>query len=75
MNGTARVWAPRVAKVDLVIGDEAHPMVAEDGGWWSAELPRRGPRNRTTTTGSDWTTMTSSCPTRVRDGSPPGLRV
>ena len=39
MSGTARVWAPRVAKVDLVIGDEAHPMVAEDGGWWSAELP------------------------------------
>ncbi len=39
MSGTARVWAPRVAKVDLVIGDEPHPMVAEDGGWWSAELP------------------------------------
>ena len=39
MNGTARVWAPRVAKVDLVIGSDAHPMVAEDGGWWSAELP------------------------------------
>ncbi len=25
MAGTARVWAPRVAKVDLVIGDESTP--------------------------------------------------
>ena len=43
MSRTARVWAPRASKVDVVVGGEAQPMAAQDGGWWSAELATGGP--------------------------------
>jgi len=38
MSGTTRVWAPRALTVDLVVGGRNHPMTAQDGGWWAAEL-------------------------------------
>ena len=38
MNGAAlRVWAPRAERVDLVLGDDAFPMVPERGGWFQGE--------------------------------------
>ncbi len=43
MSRTARVWAPRASKVQLVVAGEAHQMAAQDGGWWSADLPTGGP--------------------------------
>src|SRR6476661_7169409 len=45
MSRTARVWAPRTTKVELVVGDQAYPMAAQDGGWWSADLPTGGPQD------------------------------
>ena len=39
MARTARVWAPRVTKIELVTGGQGIPMVAADAGWWEAELP------------------------------------
>jgi maltooligosyltrehalose trehalohydrolase len=38
MTRTARVWAPRASKVQLVVGGTDHPMDAQDGGWWTADL-------------------------------------
>lgn len=38
MSRTTRVWAPRAAKVVLVIGDAEYPMTPGDDGWWSADL-------------------------------------
>jgi maltooligosyltrehalose trehalohydrolase len=40
-----RVWAPRAAAVDLVVGDgatvadERFPMADAGGGWWAADAP------------------------------------
>jgi maltooligosyltrehalose trehalohydrolase len=34
---TTRVWAPAASRVELVLGEQRRPMVAEDGGWWSGE--------------------------------------
>ena len=36
MTRAVRVWAPRAAKVQLVVGGVDHPMDAQDGGWWTA---------------------------------------
>ncbi len=33
------VWAPNaVERVDLVLGDQRHPMASLDGGWWRLEV-------------------------------------
>ena len=34
-----RVWAPKASSVDVVIGDTAHPLAAEDDGYFSALVP------------------------------------
>ena len=39
---TARVWAPRAAKVGLVVDNTDHQMTEQDGGWWIADLPVSG---------------------------------
>ena len=36
MSGAFRVWAPNAGRVDLVLGARRVPMIAGDGGWWSA---------------------------------------
>lgn len=34
-----RVWAPAAEHgVDLVVGDDRHPMTPAEGGWWQVEL-------------------------------------
>lgn len=38
LTRTARVWAPRAATVQLVVDGVEHPMDAQDGGWWTADL-------------------------------------
>ena len=32
-----RLWAPRLDRLDLMLDGRAHPMIAGDDGWWSAE--------------------------------------
>jgi maltooligosyltrehalose trehalohydrolase len=41
-----RVWAPKPERVDLLVGDQAHPMVPADGGWWELALEDAGPGTR-----------------------------
>jgi maltooligosyltrehalose trehalohydrolase len=36
MTGLITVWAPLATSVDLALGDERIPMLADDGGWWRA---------------------------------------
>ena len=35
---TFRVWAPRPDAVEIEIDSARHPMTAEDGGWWRADI-------------------------------------
>ena len=35
-----RVWAPRIARVDVALGDEAGPLAAEPHGYHSGRVPR-----------------------------------
>jgi maltooligosyltrehalose trehalohydrolase len=34
-----RVWAPIAERVEVEIGGERRPMIADAGGWWSAAVP------------------------------------
>jgi maltooligosyltrehalose trehalohydrolase len=43
---TFRVWAPKPERVDLLLGDRAHPMVPGDGGWWELAVEDAGPGTR-----------------------------
>ena len=56
-----RVWAPRVGKVAVKIGDARHEMSAEgDRGWWSAQVERAGP-------GTDYAFLVNDDPTPYPD--------
>ncbi len=41
-----RVWAPRPARAELVVGDAVVPMTADGQGWWSASAETAGPGTR-----------------------------
>ena len=39
MSGTrVSVWAPNPQRVELVVGEDRHPMRRDDGGWWRASV-------------------------------------
>jgi maltooligosyltrehalose trehalohydrolase len=41
------VWAPKAERsVDVHVDGTAHPMQADQGGWWSAEVDGAGPGSR-----------------------------
>jgi maltooligosyltrehalose trehalohydrolase len=41
-----RVWAPRAQRVEVVLGDQALPLDARSGGWWSRSVEAAGPGTR-----------------------------
>ncbi len=43
---TFRVWAPEPERVDLLLGDQVHPMVPADGSWWELTVEDAGPGTR-----------------------------
>jgi maltooligosyltrehalose trehalohydrolase len=47
VSHTFRVWAPRAeTSVEVLIGDERHPMTKGAGDWWSATVDGAGPGTR-----------------------------
>jgi maltooligosyltrehalose trehalohydrolase len=40
---TIRVWAPRPSSVQVEVDEVRHPMIREDAGWWSADVPAAAP--------------------------------
>ena len=38
MSWRPTLWAPLPERVELVTGDERHPMVRDEMGWWTAEI-------------------------------------
>ena len=42
MSRTARVWAPKASTVELVVGDDTHPMIEQADGWWTVDFEAAG---------------------------------
>ena len=35
---TFTVWAPKAKQVEVVVGDDRHPMHTTERGWWETEV-------------------------------------
>src|SRR6185437_5946447 len=38
-----RVWAPRVGRVEVKVGERLYPLQKAGGGWWEARVDAAGP--------------------------------